>query len=850
MSDDTERINERTNNESRASANIENPDPVVLRSLSPPSYTVVSGNDNVENTTSYTTIDDSSISHDSIAIGGRRNSRNDSTLRDEDDNPLMSTESTMSGNVSVNAEGHIGANVGYSQQERIGDQTTSRSISAGGFIDVNENLEFEGFGGNVSVGQGDTTVTVGGAYVVRAEEPKPDGNRYYVSWTRSYSGSLGGSSRREGIGGSGVDASLSATAGASRSIEGKRYFDTREAAQQFYEGRTWVGIDPSDASQLGQGDTLTQTSGESLGSSGSLSAGGLSVGGSLSVGHRHSVEITGMGDDHIRVKIMDASILGAGANISGTLISMGVSVESVASSGVIVNFDLSTEEGRNSFSYLRAMGTLSPSGGYSLHANVQGEEMTETTSVGLAGASVSIGNRTSHQRTEFEDGGFTDEREGEQSVGMTMPLGLGSYSESDKLQITFDSRTQERTYSVNSNVNSSSAESVNRDLARSTGFGFDGNVQDHSDQGNRQWSLTSSFSQQQIRQLKREIDAGNFNYQSLIFRSGYGLEFLRTVRSTNNLDTIASALAEFISETGDDGLNLIRNTLNIRPMYGIELAGDPYLTGESGHQALSERINQFTEMIESPENNSRSVIGTSINRELTRQRQRLLAISDMERYPELPSGLRDMEINRTRDEIRTLEGLLGRARNLPRAVNEQDATQENLSEQQSNVQEQEPPTPSLDQQHTALFNWANEKRAECVEMGNIARRDNWVHHGAYATTIPAYEEWGERHWYGDGENADLYDEAHAYLRNGNNAWETAQTSWNEYREMLNNAEFSDGMTEGVIGKLRQAGNAYSRSKTSFMLAHRKFEQIRNLHLDHPGMFEGYRHLLPDYLTLE
>ena len=691
--------------QSRSQANAESSEPISSFSMVPPSYTSIAGDDNTETTNSSSMIDDSSVNVDSVQIGGRRNIRNDSNVRDADDNPLLSTQSTVSGNASINTEGQIGGQIGYSQEETIGDATTSRSVSASGFVDLNENLEFEGLGGNVSVGRGNTTVTVGGGYSVKAEEPRPEGNRYFVSWSRSYSGSVGGSTSRPNMGGTGTRGTVGASGSVSSGVAGKRYFDTRALAQQFYDGRTWVNIDPSNAAELGVGDQISTSDSASLGASGSASLNGVSVGASLSVGARHTVQITGLGNNRVSVKIMDASILGASVSASASFISMGLSVESIASNGVIVNFDLSNPEGANSFHYLRTIGTLSPNGGYNMRATISAEQDTETTSIGLAGATLTRGSRTSRERTDFADGGHTDVQEGEETTGVTLPLGLGSYNESDQLQISYDSRTQERTYSVSSRVNSSNATDVSRDLARSAGVrgGFT-ELEDATDQDNRRWSLSSSFSQAQIRQLKNSLNSGDFNYHRLIHRSGHGREFMQIVQGTEDLDVIATALAEFVSETGDDGLDLIRDTLNITPTYGIALAGDPHMTGESGHQAVAQKINEFTDMIDAPDSNTRGLVGTSINRELVRQRRRLIAISDTERYPELPPILRDMEINRTRDEIDTLQRLLQRATSLPRAQEQEEATQQEItSESDMECREEEIPTPNFDQQHTRLL---------------------------------------------------------------------------------------------------------------------------------------------------
>lgn len=768
---------------------------------------------------------------------------------DNSENISMGNRAVSSGNASINNQGHIGINGSHTTHTTYNGETdpsSRRSISGGGFVDLGPNGQLEGGGGNLGLGVGRTTVNVGGAYHVSASEPVRIQDYYEVSWIRSYSGSTGGSM-------SGAhNTSGGLTLNGSESVTGKRRFATLVEAQAFYTDRDWVDIDPSDAQSLGQGDSITESSSTGLRANGSVNIEGVTVGASINVGSNHTVQVTGLGDQQISVKVTDQAILGAGATLGVVGLSMGVSGQTSQTDGFIVDFDLSTETGRRSFNFLREHGILSGSG-YNMRASIEGTSDQRTTTIGVAGASLAMTSTVSETTTTHTDGHTVAERQGTDSSALTVPL-LGSFNESDSLTATDDSNVENRTYTVRNTVSGSDTGDVNTEIARSTGTHYNTPSSELSNQSSRNWTITSSFSHRQVSQLVSAIRAGRFNYHRLIYQAGHGEDFIQAVRSAgNDWDAIDRAFTEFISETGDKGLELVRDTISARPVFSIELQGDPYLRGESGHTALRNRITAFSDSLSSETGNPRS-IGISINREISEQQIRLAAISDPERYPDLPNELRHQEVTRSQAEISELENLRDRALSLGgTSPDTSPPVQEEENLQNENEQTSSLPVANTSDQLATLEIRGNEMRSQAVSSGNTARRHNWIHHGAYCFHRSAFETWGETHWYGDDDHVSEYRDAHSFLELGNSAWSTAQQAWTEYQQMKNNLLFGEGNPEAALAKLLFAVNKFSFAKTAFNIASRHFQSVRNQHSDNPGgQFNGYRENrgLPDNLALE
>jgi len=789
-----------------------------------------------------------------------------------DNDTFMRNSSTTSGGVSFNPNnGQVGANAGYSRSTQIGDQTSTQGVNGSGYLEFNREGGLEGGGAALSASSNGTSVNIGGGIIVTATEPRLDTDgQYVITWRRQYTATAGGG--HTGSRGAGGSASYQGE----RSITGSRKFATREAAQAFYRGRTWTSIDPSDAAALQEGDQISQTDSDRITGGGSLELSGVTVGASISVGSSRSVEVTGLGNSRISVKVLDTDILGGALTLGAPGVSISGGLESSNSSGYIVTFDLGTTAGQSAFSYLRTNGRLpSNNRGYTIEANIEGNQSQRTSGIGIAGVSANRTSTTSETNTTYASGRSVTERSGTSGMNVSVPF-MGTHSQSDQITATRDSEQSNRTYDVTSSANSSSTQSVNQSLARSTGVGYNLVENSRSDQRSRQWQISSSFSQAQITQLVAEIRRGNWNYNALFNQSGSGSDFAEVVRNAgNDWDRIDSALSTFISETGDRGLELIRSTIRTTPQYSLTLQGDPYMTGEAGHTRLAGKIRGWERKLTS--RTDVRTVGNEVTTELAQQRQRLSAIREVERYPDLPREIRAREITRTQRETTQLEGLQQRSLTM---VREQNTSAESItpsnesSSTESSTPSRESSNPANQRietapsQPTTAQEWEVINRLEAqtitarnetIEVGNESRRAHWIHNGAYAQNRSAYETWGEEHWYGDGEHVAEYTLARSHISSGNSVWSASEAMYSTYQqdktriELMSPSEAQGRVRATLETRLNNAKTKYRGVKNSFQNALTIYDRIRAAHPDkRNNQFGGYARgqTLPSELRLE
>lgn len=785
-----------------------------------------------------------------ISLGG---TYTDSTTLYQDYDEHSSYSEAYGGGVSFNPNnGQVGVNASYSETTVENGESTTNSISGGGYLDFNSNGELEGGGANMSVQQGPITVSVGGGITSSAQPPvlQPDGT-YKVTWTRSVTGNVGGGYSQSGRGASG-----SISGGST--VTGSRSFATQTAAQSFFENRDWAEIDPSDARQLGQGDQISTSDSTSLSGGGSVSIAGVKVGATITVGTSRSVEVTGLGNERISVKVTDNDTLGGALSMGAPGISLTGGVSSTDVEGYIVHFDLSTTAGQNAWLYLRTIGAL-PTSGYNLHGIINGEVWTETSGFSLMGVTMTNSSTTSETVTEYTDG-TVEERQGTDTTSVSVPF-LGSYSESDQLTATDDSRVENRTYTVTSTVNASSTQDVNEELARSTGTHYDTVENSLGNQSSRRWSVSSSFSHTQVESLVRQIRRGNWNYHSLIYQSGHGEDFRDIVLSAgDNWDAIDRGLADFIAETGDKGLELIRNTIGVTPRYSLTLAGDPYMTGEAGHAALARRISGWERNL-SRQSNLQST-GQAIGRELRSQRERLDAISDPLRYPDLPNELRQREVTRTRREVERLDELRGevlaahRQQETERQQDPEPPEEQNYTDPDAPIMSEEPLSSQMtDEQYAATLRdaeWARVdayaaiiegKRESAISDGNVIRRHHYFQvEGAWCFSRSAIDTWGYEGVFSDGDNLSDFQEAQRFFDLHRSTWERGQEAYNDYLAARSRLEFStDGNIESTLMPLLdRAQQKFGMAASSARLGSAVYARIRAAHPEgRNNQFQGY-----------
>lgn len=743
-----------------------------------------------------------------------------------DSTPLYSTTRATSGSLTYQQDEHghnVGAEVSHRRSEQLGDTNFSKSVSAGGYIHISDEGKVDGGGGNISIGSDRTTVTVGGGVRITARSPVLEDGNYVVIWENSATSSLGAGYKRGFAGGS---ASFSRSGG----ISGQRIFASREEAQAFYDSKAWARISLDDASQFSEGETATKTSGGQFNPGGTINLNGVSVGASISIGKGQSVEVTGLTQHQISVRITDYSILGGSLTLGAPGIGMSGGLQQTTTTGQIANFDLNTVEGRIAFDYLCEVGRL-PNSGFTLVGNLSGKSDTESTGLNLGIASLT-GTNTTAEIAVFDSEGrpLAEQRTGTQSTNLRVP-GAGNFSKSHLMASSENVKTGERSYSTTITVSSSSTKDVNRALAESTGYHYsDKASRQLENQSSRQWEVISTFTESQIRLLMQAMIKGHFNYYLLIYQAGHGKEFMDAVkRAGTNMDEVDRAISEFISETGSRGLLLICQTIGVRPIFNLRLTGDKYMTGEQGHTKLAERMATFETRLASSGNIR--ALGIEISKEYSAQQARLTAIMNPELYPDLPHELRQKEVERSKAEIIRLSGLLDRALAVVRGTSPKATDTSGLSK-------------AIPTAHASA--WAEigteesnvqTSRQRTVKEGNEARRHHWIQViGAYSirSAIDTYGQEGG--WIlSEGEHYIEYVVAQSYLDNANRAWEQAETAWTNYSRQKIELEFGTGVSAEAIQSLclalENCLQLYDSARRQFHSASIIYNDILHLHIE-------------------
>jgi hypothetical protein len=765
-------------------------------------------------------------------------------------------ESTTVGATGNVAEGQVGGNVGYSRD----DGGIKTSASASGNLDFDSSGRLEGAGGNVKMGHDGVDVSFGGSFKCSAQPPVQQGNEWVVTWVNQATGSASGGLSND-------DAGATASLSGGSTTTGSRRFANRGAALRFFASGDWALIGLDDAGSLGAGETITDVDSHSLAMGASAKLAGITVGGTITIGGSTTVEVTGLGEQHVNVKLTESVVLGGAVSLSNGIIGMQFGGSTDNFHGAIVKFDLSTPAGDRAYDLFVEHGHVS-SNGCELVAKFTGETNTATSGVtGPGGASVTNANTATDEHYDYADGHTVDRQTGTESVGASIPL-VGSHSESDSLAATHDSSTGERTYSVTNTVTSSDTESVNRDLAQSTGREASGvGTADLANQSSRTWTVSSQFTQSDIRRLVEAARAGRFNSASLIYESSSGRTFVSEVSAAGtDWDRIDNALQHFIAETGDSGLRLIRDTISVRPQQDLVLEGDPYMTGAAGHARLARNMERYEAAVSSGENLS-GLVG-EINTALTAQRERLAAISNRASYPDLPDSLRYEEVQRTQREVERLDNIRESALTQLRSAREEAPETETPSRSSRSSTTTAAPVAEAQPDNSASnvqAGWdrmmvfetkAEARRSEAIEIGNEALRQEWIHNGAYCFSKSARDTWGGAGGWITSEGSHLsdYSSADNHMANGRRTWTWAENARREYDTakaevevaMATNPADLAGTLEDRLGtQLSQMYNWYGTSQSNFDMAATIFTSIQDQHPEGThNQFQGRNRRLP------
>jgi len=326
-------------------------------------------------------------------------------------------------------------------------------------------------------------------------------------------------------------------------------------------------------------------------------------------------------------------------------------------------------------------------------------------------------------------------------------------------------------------------------------------------------------------------------------------------------------LQEFIAETGDSGLRLIRDTINVLPQQDLVLAGDPYMTGGAGHAALARTIVSYETAVSAGDNLS-GLVG-QINTTLAFQRERLAAISNRASYPDLPDSLRFEEVQRTEREVERLDTVRRQALDQLRAARTETEDSADAERSEGRAQTSVPADEAVSESNSSAADvqaeWEQmmefetrtfDKRSTCIEQGNEALRQEWIHNGAYCYSKSARETWGsEGGWItSEGDHLADYSSADNYMANGRRAWTWAERTRREYDTVkaevevgmaTNPAALAGSLQDQLGSKLAKMHNWYGLGRVNFARAANIFDSIQAQHPEgRHNQFQGRNRGLP------
>ncbi|MCC6621203.1 MAG: hypothetical protein IT385_08110 [Deltaproteobacteria bacterium] len=733
---------------------------------------------------------------------------------------------------------------------------TKQGVTGNATIDLGER-GLEGVSGNVGVTHGKVTIDVGGAYKFVIDEPVTVDGKFVVTYTKVVSGNVKG-------GGGPISGGLSG----GETSKGVRHFKTAAEAEAFRKKGPEQAEAPKTADdakrmQVGDKTTTSTDAGADLGAKGNLQ--GVRVGAKLKVGTSRTVTVLKVDADRVHVEVTDADTLGGEASLGTFGVGLSVGGSRTLTQGVVLEFDLSKAEGRLAFEAFRK-GGVAPQDA-KVVARTKGRTDVETAGLNIGILDVTSTSTVEESTTVTGSGDKVEHAAGTDGFGVDAGF-LGKHAVTTKLD-TYETNDKQRSYATRTNIDSTSGQAAGKELAEATGTKW--STVDGAPKG--QWSVTSHFTDAQIAKLCEQIKSNRFNHHALIHEAGDGKALIDAVKGAGgDMDRVRRALSEFVSETGSEGLALMRKTIGGKFSYDLELSGDAHFKGAAGRAATEGAIASFKARLAKPGADASALLG-EIAKVLAEQQERLSAIGDPKRYPELPPELRSQEIGKARALVRSLEALRDQAiakvtgpalskadddKKTPGKEAGADKDKPGTTPAHVAPDKKGPESPSQALAREWALVVAAEQRLkatadEAARERGKARKSRWVHlHGAYATQKSAFKAFGD-------ELGGTYAEADGIYRSATGWWESAETHARALE--AKKAAAAQGMAanpqawvgklaSGIVGQIDGLRATYGVAREGFASAERYYQGLRMaIVIKNPNFqdsyFRGYGFAMPE-----
>ncbi len=559
------------------------------------------------------------------------------------------SSSQQSRQVGMSTDGTFSAGMGSTQRDTNGDVTGGHSL--GGSADLlGDQRRVTGTG---SVTRGKQTFSAGGGVEYEVNTPEQRGNDWVVTYRQGISINAGGSATQgggentdTGMTRAGVSGGLSA--GAEVATSGVRTFGSEAEAIAFYEHPTLGLMDGPSSSiaevrAMREGDSASSLMTGTLGAHGSGSWGPfLTASAGVQGGASTGMTVERGTGETISVTVEDASTLAGTLGLSTIGVGMSGGLSERDFEAVTWTFDLSKPNAREAYTAYVGEGQTPIAGDGVVMASVTvGETETETATFTLPGASASISSGTETAVTTEADGDVIERDTGHS--GFSGSASLFGWSASEDHSMDFiEIGDERRVMAAQSRVNHSNAGANYSGLARAAGVPGEANTIDGNPSG--AYTYDTTFPEESMDAFILSVENGSYNPHSGMMIDDAGEDMQAAIRDARgDRDVQRRVLAEFMEDSGDEGIHQIRGEISGAQGF-LHLEGSDAFVGVQGHAELSEQISRAAERLRSG-TEVRSAYEDLVILQGTLEFMRSDA-SDYSKYIDVPDPVRTTEIIR------------------------------------------------------------------------------------------------------------------------------------------------------------------------------------------------------------
>lgn len=558
----------------------------------------------------------------------------------------------------------------------------------------------------------------------------------------------------------------------------------------------------------------TDQTGATGGVNASMGLVSISAGGGYSTAHEQTLAA---GEDGAVISNeMDTDTLSYNAGMSTVGVGMQFGGAHADYNGQQVEF-YDTPAGRAAYETYQRTGNLpQDTSGYRVLSDTVGTTDTEQDGVSALGAQYGHASVVDDRVITTPDHRI-EQTTGTEDTSLSIPL-LGHFHESHSLrQVEVDD--EHRYYHATSVIDSTSGEDAMSGLVGATGMA---DTRDRLGDASGVWTVTSEFSEPEMDRFIESVAGSRVRHGDM----GELREALR--EAGGDTDAQRRAVAEYISETGDTGIDEIRDRGGSPTLY-VELEGDEYFRGAAGRRELERTLADYRSRVSNPDEDLSALLA-AVRQTTGYVQRRIGVLGDRSSYAELPRDLRQLELRRSQGDLMELEALRDQA----------VGTMAQGGGGQSGEVSVESEAPAYEVEMARLEGQFTEKKEQMEDAYREARRHRWVHDGAW-TMFPGRRELGYTSLFGDGPEADAYSRADGGMFFAEQVRSVALSFESTYYGVA----VTDEATAATAREtLTQSGRACDMARERFERVSAIYQSVVDRNPS-TNMWHGYRERFPD-----